>query len=96
MLGTRTEKALVFLYTWSVINEDEMIMTPVFRKKTHTDQYINFHSNCPLARKRGVMKTLLHRARTVVSDPNDLEKEKAHIRNALNMNRLLDWFDREC
>ena len=36
------------------------------------------------------MKTLLHRARTVVSDPKNLE-EKAYIRNALHMNGYLDW-----
>ncbi len=77
---------MAFLDTWSIINNDESIRTKVFRKKTHTDQYLNFNSNHPLEHKRGVARILLHRATMVVSDPTVLQKENNHIRNALYLN----------
>ena len=67
-------RGLAFLDTWEVINEDGMIKTRVYRKDTHTDQYLNFQSNHPLEHERGVVKTLAHRAKTVVS-----EREFFHI-----------------
>ena len=66
-LENRTERCLAFLDTLSVINEDGTIKTWVCRKDIRTDPYLNFQSNHPLEHKRGVVKTLAHRAKTVVS-----------------------------
>ena len=44
----RVERALAFLDTWSVILPDGSIKTRVFRKETHTNQYLNISSNHPL------------------------------------------------
>ena len=84
--GARTERALAFLDTWSVIGEDGSVKTKAFRKETHIDQYLNFSSIHPLEHKRGVVCTLMHRAETVVSKARDQESEKAHICEALKMN----------
>ena len=41
------------------------ILTSAFRKKTHTDQYLHFHSNHPARVKRGIIQCLRHRAEKV-------------------------------
>ena len=87
-LENRTERGLAFLDTLSVINEDGTIKTRVYRKDTHTDQYLNFESNHPLEHKRGVVKTLAHRAKTVVSKREDRRKELEHLRGAFEMQWL--------
>ena len=41
--------------------------------------------------KRGVVKTLMHRVDTIVSDERDNVKEKSHVKQALNMTGYPDW-----
>ena len=94
-MENRMERGLVFLDTLSVINEDGTIKTRVYRKETHTDQYLNFQSNHPLELKRGVVKTLAYRVRTVVSEREDRRKELEHLRGVLKCNGYPDWIMRE-
>ena len=93
-LENRTERGLAFLDTLSVINKDGTIKTRVYRKNTHTDQYLNFESNHPLEHKRGVVKTLAHRAKTVVSEREDRRKGP-YLRGALKCNGYLEWILRD-
>ena len=79
----KVERCLAFLDTLSVINEDGANRTRVFRKETHIDQYFNFDSN-PLEHKQGVVRTLYtHRARSIVSELGEREKEIEHVREAM-------------
>ena len=87
----KVERCLAFLDTLSVINEDGTIRTRVFRKETHTDQYLNFDSNQPLEHKRGVVRTLTHGARSIVSDLGERKKELDHAREGLGYNGYPDW-----
>ena len=62
----------------------------MFRKETHTNQYLKCSSNHPLEHKIGVVRTLWHRVEAIVSDPKDRE-EKAHIKQALHWNGYPAW-----
>ena len=81
--SVKVERALVFLDTWTVVESDGSISMKVFRKDTHTDQYLNFSSNHPLEHRRGVVRTLVNRTDRLLSDETELGREKEHIRKAL-------------
>ena len=53
--------------------------TTVFRKSTHTNNYLDFQSHHPLAHKVAVACTLFDHAEKICSDFLDLEKEKEHV-----------------
>ena len=91
----KVERELAFLDTLSVLNADGTIRTRVYRKATHTDQYLNFLSNHPLEHKRGVVRTLAYRAKAVVSEKDERQKEIEHLRGALRVNGYPDWILRE-
>jgi hypothetical protein len=82
---------LAFLDTTTVRQEDGSLKVDVFRKQTHTDQYLNFKSNHPLNQKLGVVRTLYHRANTVISDPEDQQKEVLHVNGALGRCGYPKW-----
>ena len=67
---------LPFLDILLIREEDGSVSTSVYRKTTHTDQYLNFESHHPVAHKRAVVRTLLH---------SRAEEEK-HMTKALQRN----------
>ena len=85
------DNSLPFLDTLTVIQEDGSLRTKIYRKPTHTDQYLNFASNHPLDHKLGVARTLFHRANTIISDKQDLAIEKEHLKTALKQCGYPDW-----
>ena len=80
------ENCLPFLDTLIKRREDGSISVSVYRKPTHTDQYLNFNSNHPTSTKEAVISALLRRANDIVSDPKDLDEEKDRITNVLTSN----------
>ena len=74
---------IAFLDTLIVRKDDGSVKLLVYRKKTHTDQYLNFHSQHPLHQKLGVIRTLMDRKENVVTEQTDKQEEERKIRSAL-------------
>ena len=73
---TRTDSALAF---------------SVYRKPTHTDQYLQFDSHQPLEHKLGVIRTLTHRANTICSTDEAKQQELDHIKKVLSVSGYQKW-----
>ena len=58
-----TDGSIPFLYRLVTL------LTTVFRKATHTDQYLHLDSHHNLYTKYSVYRTITHRARTVCANP---------------------------
>ena len=63
----------------------------VYRKQTHTDHYLQFTSHQPTDHKLGVVRTLRHRADTIISYPDFKEHESDHIKKALSISGYPKW-----
>ena len=63
----------------------------VYRKPTHTDQYLQWDSHHHLSAKFSVIQTLPHRASTVCSNAELLQQEKDHLRKALTRCKYPKW-----
>ncbi len=61
------------------VGEDRILKVDVYRKRTHTDQYLLFDSHHPLEQQLGVIRTLHHRAETITTFPEAREQENNHI-----------------
>ena len=83
--------SLPFLDTLVTIQPDSSLSTSVYRKPTHTDQYLHWDSNHHITAKQSVYNTLAHRAKTVSSTQHNLEKELSHIKTALHHCQFPSW-----
>ena len=63
----------------------------VYRKLTHTNQYLQWDSHHHLSAKFSVINTLSHRAKTVCSWPELLQQEMDHLRKALTECKYPKW-----
>ena len=73
------------------IGDDRSLHIGVYRKPTHTDQYLLFDSHHPLEHKLGVIRTLQHRADKVPTSTQAQEKEHKHLREALKTCGYPGW-----
>ena len=77
------QDSLPFLDTLVTIQPDNTFSTTVYRKPTHTDQYLYWDSNHHITAKQSVLNTLAHRAKPVSSSQESMDKELEHIKTAL-------------
>ena len=58
---------------------DGYLTTSVYRKPTHTDQYLAYDSHHPQSVKRSIVKCLYNRAKRLVTNPSVISEEKKHL-----------------
>ena len=82
-----TDNTLPFLDCLIEIDNGGRLQTKVYRKKTHTGQYIHYTSNQLEHVKVGTIKTLVRRAETVCSTEESLTDELNYIKK----NNMVKW-----
>ena len=87
----KEDGSIPFLDTIVKPEADGSLSITVYRKPTHTDQYLQWDSHHHLSAKFSVIQTLSHRASTVCSNPELLQKEKHHLRKALTKCNYPKW-----
>ena len=80
-----------FLDTSITRKADGSVKLQVYRKKTHTDQYLNFASQHLLHQKLGVVRTLLDRKESMVTEEIDKQQEEDRIKHALSQCGYPSW-----
>ncbi|XP_078361584.1 uncharacterized protein LOC144645943 [Oculina patagonica] len=85
-LETESDSKLAFLDTAVSREPDGRLTTSVYRKPTHTDQYLAYDSHHPQSVKRGIVKCLYERAKRLVTKPSVISKEKKHLSSVLVSN----------
>ena len=87
----KEDGSIPFLDTIVKPEADGTLSITVYRKSTHTDQYLQWDSHHHLSAKFSVIHTLFHRVSTVCSKPELLQQEKDHLRKALTKCKYLKW-----
>ncbi|XP_072019530.1 uncharacterized protein [Amphiura filiformis] len=86
-----SQGSLPFLDTLIVKKDDGTVKLLVYRKPTHTDQYLNYQSHHPLHQKLGVIRTLYNRKDSVVTEEEDKVEEEEKVNEALRTCGYPDW-----
>ena len=82
------DNTIPFLDTSVSRDSNRLLTTTVYRKPTHTDQYLAYDSHHPQSVKRGIVKCLYDRAKHLTSKPSAISKEKKHLSSVLVFERI--------
>ena len=85
-METEENSVLSFLDTLIQRNSNNTISVRVYRKPTHTDQYLKFTSHHLARAKKSVITSLFDRAKNIISNPSDQEKDENHLTAVLQAN----------
>ena len=89
--STRADGAVPFLDTLVTPRRDGNLETRVYRKPTHTNQYLQWDSHHSINNKYSIISTLLHRAKNICSNKKLLEEEHNYIYKALTACKYPRW-----
>ena len=85
-METEKDNKLTFLDTAVLRETDGHLTTSIYRKPTHTDQYLAYDSHHPQSVKRGIIKCIHEHAKRLVTKPSVISKEKKHLSSVLVSN----------
>ena len=80
------DNKIAFLDTEVHVNSDRSTKIQIYRKPTHTDQYLNFNSNHHISQKLGIIGTFENRINTLITTEEDKNQEKEYMKNAMKLN----------
>ena len=83
--------SLPFVDTLVTIEPNNTFSTTVYRKPTHTDQYLHWASNHHITAKQSVYNTLADRPKVASSSQDTLDQELQHIKSALQACQFPNW-----
>ena len=89
--NTRDDGSIPFLDTLIKPNHDGSLQTKVYRKPTHTNQYLKWDSHHAISNKYSVISSLLHRAKDICSSQELLHEEQKQIQEALTLCKYPMW-----
>ena len=79
------------LISLETVEEDGSLSTSIYRKPTHTNQYLQWDSHHSIANKYSVINSLLHRANNISSNQEQKKEELTHIEEALTICKYPSW-----
>ena len=85
-METKGNSQLPLLDTLIQRNRDNTVSVRVYRKPTHTDQYLKFTSHHLARAKKSVITSLFDRAKNIISNPSEQGKEENHLTTVLEAN----------
>ena len=89
--NTRADGAMPFLDTLVILQNDGSLLTTVYRKPTHTNQYLQWDSHHAISNKYSVISTLFHKAKDACATKEQLEEEHTHIQKVLTSCKYPGW-----
>ena len=88
---TKANGSMPFLHTLVTPQSDGSLATTVYRKPTHTNQYLHWDSHHAIMNMYSIISSLLHRPKHICSNQQLLVEEHTHIQRALSMCKYPDW-----
>jgi hypothetical protein len=73
-------------FTIMVMKRGPILATKVYQKPTHTGRYLHFKTNHPHHVIRGVIHSLVSRAKATCQDQKDFKREIKNIKHDLMLN----------
>ena len=88
---TQADGSSPFLDTLVTPQANGTLSTSVYRKPTHTNQYLQWDSHHAISAKYSVISTLFHREKEICSTKQQLEEEQEHIQQPLSSCKYPRW-----